>query len=111
MTEPAQPETNPPPANVTNPPPADPAPRPIVVTPQPQSPALHETMQSVVNTITALPEKIVDALRESTPRAPEPPPAPATQPATNPTAPPPSTEDVRTTRQRWQDWWFGKGGK
>lgn len=110
-----QPETNPPPATVTTPPPQPPAPAPttppVVVPAQQQSPGIGESMSTLAQHVASLPERIVDALRESTPKPPESAPAtaPANAPATAPAGELPPAGDTRNTRQRFLDGWFGKG--
>lgn len=108
MTTPVQPETNPPPATVTTAPPTPPEPArtPVVVAPQPQSPAIGDAMTQLASHVASLPERIVDALRESTPKPPETP--VGNTPANPATAPPATLPAVKTTKARFHDFWFGK---
>jgi hypothetical protein len=109
MTNPEGP--NPAPQTVTNgPQPAPrqdpPTPPPVTVNAPPQNPALHETINSMGQTLAGLPERIVDALREAT-KAPEPPATAAPTPATTPTPTPTDTPEKLSRRQRFHRAWFG----
>lgn len=91
---------------------SDPAPAPVdppkVETPKPETqPAPNLNLDSLVTAIGALPEKIVDSLRESMqPSNPAPTQAPQT-------ANPAATAATTTThaepgKKSFTDWWFGK---
>lgn len=101
MTEPiTPPATNPPP--VTEPPATPPAPKPVVHQAPPES-------GNVLAAVNALPEKLVDAVRELIPQNPPAPPAPPAQQNQPPVNQPPATPRPAETGKRRSvgEWFFG----
>lgn len=105
---------------MTTPTPADPAVTPGDNTPDPVDPpkveipradtppAGNPNLDSLVTAIGALPEKIVDSLREAMqPSSPAPAQTPATQTA-NPAAQAVQTSHAEPGKKSFTDWWFGK---
>lgn len=94
------PATNPPPA--ATPPPEPQAP------PQPPAPPRQDSVLAAVN---ALPERLVDAVRELIPQQPPAPQQPAQQPETPPASTPPASAASSTAdtpkRRSFGEVWFG----
>lgn len=108
MTAPQNPEAVKPPETAT-PTPVVPDTKPPVVVNAP-SPSVNfaDAVAAFGQQLASVPEKIVDALRESTPATDT---TPATQPAT--TAPAPAAVSAtapKTGRSRFHAWWFGNNG-